>query len=119
MAGARWRSRFLFLFAGSEGRLPCRALLAWRGGNDLGLLFLGLLRFPIASLLAFGHVDLLGCDGDTGIECRIDQRRNYQISCSQRRGVPRSYLGLSVMSRSSYAVLKGLEVIAGLHRLLP
>jgi hypothetical protein len=36
--------------------------LAWRRCDDLDLLFLGLLDFPIASLLAFGHVDLPGFD---------------------------------------------------------
>src|SRR5882757_6808959 len=49
----------LFLFARTtrtNGRLPSTELLAWCGGNDLDLLFLGLLRFAIASLLTFGHV---------------------------------------------------------------
>jgi hypothetical protein len=32
--------------------------LARRCGNDLYLRFLGLLGFPIASLLTFGHLDL-------------------------------------------------------------
>jgi hypothetical protein len=58
----------LFLFAGTQGRLPARTLLAWRRGNDLDLLFLGFFGFPIASLLAFGHVNLsLGFDGYVGI----------------------------------------------------
>src|SRR5262249_34500374 len=48
----------LFLRAGRLGRLPSRALLARRGGDLLYLLFLGLLGFPIASLLAVGHLDL-------------------------------------------------------------
>src|SRR5271165_2587108 len=39
--------RELFLFAGIQGRLPCRGLLAWRGGNCLDLLFFGLLGLPI------------------------------------------------------------------------
>jgi len=47
----------LFLLAGILGRLPSAGLLARCGGNCLDLLFLGLLLFPIASLLAFGHVD--------------------------------------------------------------
>jgi hypothetical protein len=53
--------------AGRLGRLPSRTLLARRGGKDLYLLFLGLLGFPIASLLAVGHLDLPwlddACDG--------------------------------------------------------
>src|SRR5207302_11126685 len=50
----------LFLLVGRQGRLPSRALLARRGGNDLYLLLLGLLGFPVASLLTFGHLDLPG-----------------------------------------------------------
>jgi hypothetical protein len=57
----------LFLFAGSRGRLPSGSLLAWRRGDDLDLLFLGLLVLAIASLLAFGHNDLLCLDGDAPI----------------------------------------------------
>src|SRR6478672_1690411 len=56
----------LFLFAGTQGRLPACALLAWRRGNHLDLLFLGFLGFPIASLLTLGHVDLPGFVGDVG-----------------------------------------------------
>ena len=54
------RCDLLFLRTGRLGRLPSRtrALLARRGGSDLYLLFLGLLGFPIASLLAVGHLDL-------------------------------------------------------------
>jgi hypothetical protein len=33
-------------------------------GNDFDLLLFGFLGFPIASLLAFGHVDLLGFEDD-------------------------------------------------------
>jgi hypothetical protein len=50
----------LFLFAGTQGRLPACALLAWRRGNYLDLLLLGLLGFSIASLLTLGHIDLPG-----------------------------------------------------------
>ena len=46
----------LFLFARTQSRLPSTGLLAWCSGNDLDLLFLGLLRLAIASLLTFGHV---------------------------------------------------------------
>src|SRR5258705_949215 len=42
-------------FAISEGRLPSRARLALRCGDDLDLLLFGFLGLPIASLLAFGH----------------------------------------------------------------
>src|SRR5262245_20824407 len=48
----------LFLRAGRLGRLPSCALLARGSGDDLYLVFLGLLGFPIASLLAVGHLDL-------------------------------------------------------------
>ena len=58
--------RTLFLLAGPQGRLPARTLLAWRRGNDLDLLFLGFLGFPIASLLTLRHVDLPGFVGDVG-----------------------------------------------------
>jgi hypothetical protein len=51
---------FLFPFVVREGRLPSRSLLAWCCGNDLDLLLFGFLGLPIASLLAFGHVDLPG-----------------------------------------------------------
>ena len=51
---------FLFPFVVREGRLPSRTLLAWCCGNDLDLLLFGFLGLPIASLLAFGHVDLPG-----------------------------------------------------------
>jgi hypothetical protein len=63
-------TRRYFFFAGTEGRLPSCGLLAWRCGNHLDLLFLGFLGFPIASVLAFGHVDLPRFDGGVGIECR-------------------------------------------------
>jgi hypothetical protein len=55
------RAPFLFLFAGREVRLPSRrrALLAWGSGDCFDLFFLGLLLFPIASLLASGDVNLL------------------------------------------------------------
>ena len=45
-----------------EPKVGCQpaGLLAWCCGNHLDLLFLGFLGFPIASLLAFGHVDLPG-----------------------------------------------------------
>src|SRR5690242_16731210 len=49
----------LFLFAGGEARLPGRGFLAGRRGNDLDLLLFGLLGFPVAPPLAFGHVGLL------------------------------------------------------------
>jgi hypothetical protein len=49
----------LFLFAGAEGRLPTGRLLTWRRCDHLDLLFLWLLLLAIASLLAFGHNDLL------------------------------------------------------------
>lgn len=52
--------RTLFLLAGTQGRLPACTLLAWRRGDHLDLLLLGFLGFPIASLLAFGHVNLPG-----------------------------------------------------------
>jgi hypothetical protein len=39
-------------------------LLAWYYGNDFDLLLFGFLGLPIASLLAFGHVDLLGLEDD-------------------------------------------------------
>jgi hypothetical protein len=48
----------LFLLAGVDRRLPSAGLLAWRSRNGLDLLLLGFLGFPIASLLALGHVDL-------------------------------------------------------------
>src|ERR1700730_2955708 len=51
----------LLLFAGTDVRLPSRCLLAWRRGNGLDFLLLGLLGFPIALLLTFGHADLLWC----------------------------------------------------------
>jgi hypothetical protein len=52
----------LLLFVGGKGRLPCRSLSAGRGGNCLDLLFFWLLQLTIASLLTFGHSDLLGFD---------------------------------------------------------
>jgi len=55
---------FLFLFVGSEGRLPRCGFSAWRCGNCLDLLFLWFLGLSIASLLAFCHVDLLGFAND-------------------------------------------------------
>jgi hypothetical protein len=48
----------LFLFAGRKRRLPACSLLAWRRGDGLDFFLFGFLGFPIASLLAFGHVDL-------------------------------------------------------------
>ena len=48
----------LFLFARCEARLPGGGLLARRRGDCLDFLLLGFLGLPIASLLAFGHVDL-------------------------------------------------------------
>ena len=50
----------LFLLARGESRLPACGLLARRCRNDLDLVLLGLFRLPIAFLLTFGHVDLLG-----------------------------------------------------------
>ena len=38
--------------------------LGWCCGNDFDLLLFGFLGLPIASLLAFGHVDLLGFEDD-------------------------------------------------------
>jgi hypothetical protein len=52
----------LFLFVGTQRRLPASGLLARRRGNHLDLLFLGFLGFPIASLLALGHIDLPGVE---------------------------------------------------------
>jgi hypothetical protein len=49
----------LFLPPWHEARLPARRFLAWCGGDDLDLFFLGLLGFAVASLLAFGHGGLL------------------------------------------------------------
>ena len=49
----------LFLFAGTEARLPSRGLLAWRRGNGFDLLFFRLLGLPITLLLAFGHAHSL------------------------------------------------------------
>jgi hypothetical protein len=61
---------FLFLLAGTEGWLPRCVFSAWRGSNNLDLLFLWFLGFSIASLLAFCHVDLLGY-GIAQIEYRV------------------------------------------------
>jgi hypothetical protein len=47
----------LFLFAGADCRLPCSGFLTWSRSNCLDLLLFGLLGFPVASLLAFGHAD--------------------------------------------------------------
>ena len=44
-------------FAGADCRLPCGGLLTWSRSNCLDLLLFGLLGFPIAPLLAFGHAD--------------------------------------------------------------
>jgi hypothetical protein len=55
----RGRTLGLFLFAGwFEGWLPPCGLLAWRGGDYLDFPLLRFLGFPIASLLAVGHVNL-------------------------------------------------------------
>jgi transcriptional regulator with XRE-family HTH domain len=55
-------SRLLLLLPGSDARLPTRraALLARRRRYRLDLFFFRLLGFPIAFLLAFSHVALLG-----------------------------------------------------------
>jgi hypothetical protein len=58
----------LFLFAGTEARLPSCGLLAWRCSNCLDLLFFRLLGFSIAFLLALGHADLPKFDGDAVFE---------------------------------------------------
>jgi|SRR6185437_646488 len=52
------RPRLLFPLGGADGRLPRLNLSAWRGGDHLDLVFLRLLGFPIAFLLAFCHVGL-------------------------------------------------------------
>jgi hypothetical protein len=49
----------LFLFAGTEARLPSCGLLAERRGYCLDLLFFRLPGLSIALLLAFGHVHFL------------------------------------------------------------
>ena len=67
----------LFLFAGADCRLPCGGLLTWSGSNCLDLLLFGLLGFPIAPLLAFGHV-LLSFDNAV-VEWQ------YLIDCHQAR----------------------------------
>jgi len=74
----------LFLLAGRETRLPFRGLLAWRRSYCLDLLFLGLLDFPISSLLALGHIDLLWVDDDAVIErrishCRVARRSSHRV----------------------------------------
>src|ERR1700736_452461 len=61
----------LFLFAGTEGWLPSRGLLARRRSNCLDLLFFGFLGLPIALLLAFGHADLPKVDDNAVMECEI------------------------------------------------
>ena len=58
-APPRGIEHYFFLPEPKVGCQP-RGLLAWRCGNHLDLLLLGFLGFPIASLLAFGHVDLPG-----------------------------------------------------------
>jgi hypothetical protein len=52
------RRQGLFLFAGVDVRLPRSGLLTRSRRIRLDLLFLRLLGFPIAPLLAAGHVDL-------------------------------------------------------------
>jgi hypothetical protein len=49
----------LFLFAGTEARLPSRVLLAWRRGYRFDLLFFRLPGLPITLLLTFGHAHSL------------------------------------------------------------
>lgn len=58
----------LFLFSLTKTRLPSGSLLAWCCRNYLDLFLLGLLGLPIAFLLTFGHVDLLGVADDAGTE---------------------------------------------------
>ena len=67
----------LFLFAGADCRLPGGGLLTWSGSNCLDFLLFGLLGFPIAPLLAFGHV-LLSFDNAV-VEWQ------YLIDCHQAR----------------------------------
>jgi len=62
----------LFLFVGSQGRLPRCGLLAWRRGTCLDLLLFRLLGLPIPLLLPVSHVDLLGFGGDTTNEKERD-----------------------------------------------
>jgi hypothetical protein len=71
----------LFLLACPEGWLPSRGLLTWRCGNDLDLLLFGFFGLPITSLLAFGHVDLLGVN-DAGIGCGLDEADQKTIAAS-------------------------------------
>jgi hypothetical protein len=54
----RQPSRYYFFLP--EPKVGCHPPIFWlarRCGNCLDLLFFGLLRFPIAFLLAFGHAD--------------------------------------------------------------
>ena len=60
-----------------RGRLPSRTLLAWCCGNDFDLLLFGFLGLPIASLLAFGHVDLVGFEDEWNAELAKFVVRNY------------------------------------------
>ena len=69
----------LFLFAGADCRLPCGGLLAWSRSNCLDLLLFGLLGFPIAPLLAFGHADFSLSFDNTVVEWQ------YLIDCHQAR----------------------------------
>jgi hypothetical protein len=75
----------LFLFAGRERRLPACGLLAWRCGDGLDFLFLGFLGFPIASLLAFGHVDLPGLMMQYLVEGLGRRRRQASAQESRRK----------------------------------
>jgi hypothetical protein len=52
----------LFIFAGTEARLPSGGLLAGRCGYCLDLLFFRLPGLPITLLLAFGHAHCLSFD---------------------------------------------------------
>jgi hypothetical protein len=84
----------LFLFVGSQGRLPRCGLLAWRRGTCLDLLLFRLLGLPIPFLLPVSHVDLLGFEGDTTNEKERDDnggtiesvKRNWAKACSSRCG---------------------------------
>ena len=69
----------LFLFAGADCRLPCGDLLTWSGSNCLDFLLFGLLGFPIAPLLAFGHADFSLSFDNAVVEWQ------YLIDCHQAR----------------------------------
>jgi hypothetical protein len=57
-------SHFYFLL--SSAKVGCHPAPFWLGAAAMTLIFFlfGFLYLPIASLLAFGHVDLLGFEDD-------------------------------------------------------